>query len=511
MKPITLALLLLALLVAGCVDADDGGPTIAINEQAGSRPAYLVGDAYAPDKVHTLAAEPDRSRTVSYLSEEPWDGWEASPQRVKVTVRTDDRRPHTHYFESLPAAYGWLPERYGEFDIVEMMVANALTGRDLLDFDNAYFLMTRDYGQSLPVVLAYPSRHQASVYRDGYPERYTLVERVELDRSLDDWRARHWGNWRDDFGFMRTPTVAHYDGRFWDGWYETPDRVLVRMSDDGDLSSYYFDSLPVAWSWIDRRPSSFELVDLQVGAADGSLRLLPARGASYVFHPADDNTLPAMLAFATTGAAQSYLRALGSDDFRVVSWDGLKPHLKTWSDHRWEDWRESPRRERGIARALESGLGHKLGLQDRASGVVAGDRRVRERLSNNERGNGKRAAKAEKRAAKAERKAAKAGKANKSATAKASGRDKSKASRRGGDRKAGKAKQGDKSRGRSKAKGDDRRGRGNGKSKARGGHGKRGSDDHGRARGDDRGRGKSGKDGRGKGRDSGGGKGKGKK
>jgi hypothetical protein len=373
MKAITLTILLSLWVIAGCVDADDQQP----------KPYAKAVSSFDAEQPYTAARGPDTSRTVSYLSGKPWDGWRESPERVKVTVRSDGQR-NTHYFESLPVAYGWLPERYDKFDIVEMLVANALTGNDLLDFDNAYFITSRSPGRSIPLVLAYPTRRDALVVVNRYPSRYSVVDWRDLDGRLDSWRADYWDDWRDDFGFVRTASVAHYDGAFWDGWYDTPDRVLVRVHQSGRPVSYYFDSLPVAWSWINSRPVGLNLLDLQVAASDGSLRLLPARSASYVWLPSGGDALPTALAFATLGEAQDYLHALGDRrDFHVTSWDDLKPRLTTWSDDHWNDWRGSPKHARGISRALEAGLGNKLGLRHREEGVVAGDHRVRERTLGN--------------------------------------------------------------------------------------------------------------------------------
>lgn len=367
MKAITLSLLLCLLAVAGCVDADDEQP----------KPYSSAVSNLEQRSFSSAPSGPDTSRTVSYLSEKPWKGWEESPERVKVTVRSAGER-HTHYFESLPLAYGWLPERYDKFDILEMLVANALSGNDLLDFDNAYFVTSRGLSSTVPVVLAYPTREDAVVAAARYPDRYTALGWSDLDRRIDSWRADYWDDWRDDFGFVRTPTVAHIDGTFWDGWYTTPDRVLIRASDAGKLSSYYFDSLPVAWSWIEKQPS-LDLVDLQVAAADGSLRLLPAREATFVWMSSDSSALPAALAFATHNDAARYLDALGYSAFSLADWNDLKPRLTSWSEEHWNDWRGNPEHNRGIARALEAGLGNKLGLRRQNPGVVAGEHQIRER------------------------------------------------------------------------------------------------------------------------------------
>ncbi|MDQ3024636.1 MAG: hypothetical protein M3R04_09700 [bacterium] len=320
-------------------------------------------------------------RPVSYLNEDKWDGWDSYPDRVKVSLQADSKQ-HTHYFESMPVAYGWLEERYDNYDVLELLVANALTGEDLLSAREATYLWSPGDDRLLPALRAYPTSRDAEDYlRRHDRDDYDVVPWVDLDRGLTNWRENHWTVWRDDFGFTRTTSVTHLDGELWEGWEESPDRVLANVRHAGREFTHYFDTLPVALGWLDQKYPGYDLQDLQVASGWNAADLLDGRRASYVWLPEEGNGLPLALAFASRELAEDYQRFADLDDLRVLGWDDLEPRVASWTDEHWNDWRGNPEHNRGLARALEAGNGLKLGLLHRAGGgVVAGDHRKRERL-----------------------------------------------------------------------------------------------------------------------------------
>jgi hypothetical protein len=522
-----LLLLILALGLASCVDADEGADNTTVTVEEPELPAT----SRAATDVHDMSALADRS--VAYSSGERWDGWEDSPQRVKVRVRVDADadRERTHYFESLPVARGWLAERYDDYDLLDLRVASATNWRELIDGRRAYYAWDPGGRDRLPVAWAFPSRRDAETYLVTVQDagRYDIVEWQRLDTGLSRWRTQYWSDWRDDFGFTRPLYVQHLDGAYWDGWRDSPDRVLVRALIESREREFYFDSLPVALGFLNDNFADYDLRDVLIASALGD-DLLDARRASFIWGPSSDDTPPAVLAFPSRTAAERYLRGLNDDDFRLAGWSSLSPHLTAWYDDDWDDWRSDP--ERGVLSALAVAGAATL-LEDAFGGVVAGDTRTRERgVSDIARDNHgqhvaaearskdkSRAARAEKDAAKAEKRAAAQDKARsrsdkQAAKAQGKGNRDSKAQGRAGKSKdrSGKVK-GDRRERKASGRGDGNQDKTRGKHSGERGGGKKAKQ---RGRADDnpgrssRGGGDRGGKERGGGKSKGGGGGKGK-
>ena len=108
MRAITWLMIAIALL-ASCVDADD------------TEVVYVPvddGASGAADETYLQYAGPDTSRSVSYLSESKWDGWEDSPERVKAagcnTVGVDVKDADFELPEGTGLAYNVIHGTFGE-------------------------------------------------------------------------------------------------------------------------------------------------------------------------------------------------------------------------------------------------------------------------------------------------------------------------------------------------------------------------------------------------------------
>lgn len=153
-------------------------------------------------------------------------GWDRVDTRVYARVITSSGEYREHYFESLPAAFFVLRERYGSVRVAEMRMPEAFGGQQI-DATRAYFVWdnTRVSRGNLPLVLAFrdyeDASHEARSLGGGVYEFSGVLQ--ALSGWYDDsrpkvyWRGYHtWEPSRWNRVYSR-----RWDGYDWDrshGW-----------------------------------------------------------------------------------------------------------------------------------------------------------------------------------------------------------------------------------------------------------------------------------------------------